>query len=64
MTNDEMLIATHNHKTRVRQDKISLKWFVHRKEMTRAGRFDWVVDSGPYDTKQEALEPTTKKDDE
>jgi hypothetical protein len=51
VTNDEMLIATHNHKKRVRQDPKSKLWYIHRKEMLRIGKFDWVIDSGPYSNK-------------
>jgi hypothetical protein len=51
MTNDEMLIATHNHKRRIRQNPLNNLWYVHRKEMLRVGKFDWVIESGPHDTK-------------
>jgi hypothetical protein len=48
------LNAVLDNQTRVRQDPLSKKWYRHRKEMLRVGRFDWVVDAGPFNTKKDA----------
>jgi len=55
VTNDEMLIATHNHKKRIRQNKKDNKWYVQYKDMLRVGKFDWFVESGPHSTKLDAM---------
>ncbi len=43
-----------NNLSRVRLNPINCKWFIDVKEMLKIGKFDWVVDSGPFDTKFQA----------